>query len=231
MAARWLLVLAVLAVACNKQSSHAPPEHTGSAAPLDRGSAAPDADQVFWKWFVDHADALSKAQLVDVMNQVQEALDKGHHGVFAEVGQDGDSRLLVLTADGDRAVFPDVQHLISGRPELKGWKIVAFRQRDTERDMPTLEMGGVKLERSAVRFVAQRSEDKLDVQLFIPGYVDGQKKLGSLAFLALDHTVGEYDAETKIGALDLLPIERAPANARPLAELPAQVDAPASAPR
>jgi hypothetical protein len=53
---------------------------------------------------------------------------------------------------------------------------------------------------------------------------DAIKTMGQMAFLALDHALGEYDVETKVGAIDLLPLDRAPKSAQPLADLPARID-------
>jgi hypothetical protein len=85
-----------------------------------------------------------------------------------------------------------------------------------------------KLDPGAVLYSAQRNNDKLDIQLYIPGYVEGDKTMAMMAFIALDHTVGEYDTETKIGAIDLLPRERAPKDAQTLDSLPRTLDATSS---
>lgn len=167
--------------------------------------------------------------MVDVMQQVQRALNKQHRGVLAEIGPAGVDRLLVLTADGDRKLFPMILKLFAARPDVEGWKIVAFRQRESNRPMLTFSMSDRELDPATLRYVADRNEGKLDIKLYVPGYAEGEKTLGTMAFLALDHTVGEYDVETKIGGITLLPAEHVPANAHALDDLPVDVDAIGSA--
>jgi hypothetical protein len=45
-----------------------------------------------------------------------------------------------------------------------------------------------------------------------------------MVFIALDHAIGEYDVDAKLGLIDMLPQTQAPATAKPLAQLPSDVD-------
>jgi hypothetical protein len=223
-----LIVIAGFVLGCHKES-----EEGIGPPPTDRhdGSTKTDPDRAFWNWFTDHAQGLAKKpSLIDVMDEVQGELKKQHHGVIAEIGPAGENRLLVLSADGDRKAFSMVQQLFAARPSVIGWKIVAFRPREAKRPMPTIEMNGRKLNPAALRYLAERNGEKLDIQLYVPGYVIGEETVVLMAFLALDHTLGEYDVETKIGAIDLLPIESAVANSRALDDLPHEVDGIIGAP-
>jgi hypothetical protein len=220
----WALLLATGLAAASCGNKAPSPAHD------DRAHASPasdsDPDRAFWNWFVEHAAELATTEpMVDAMNRVQRELDKGHHEIYAELGRDGDERLLVLTADGIKDVFPAVQRLFAARPSVKRWKIVAFRPRDTTRPMFTLDMDGHKLDPATVRYVTHRNHEKLDIQLFIPGYVDKDETMAKLAYLALDHTAGEYDVETKLAGIELLPADHAPSSARALEQLPAELDA------
>jgi hypothetical protein len=91
--------------------------------------------------------------------------------------------------------------------------------------MPTIEADGKKLEVAALRYTSVRNAGQLDIDVFVPGYTDADKALANLVFVALDHTLGEYDVETKLAGITLHPLAQAPADARPLADLPAAVDA------
>jgi hypothetical protein len=222
----------LLVAACNKHADEPPP-------------APPSADQVFWKWFENHAITLAGMKdPVEIVNQIQAELDKAEPDVFAELGSSGSDRLLVLTADGKKDRFDAVKQLYAARPTVAGWKIVAFRQRDdaaehvTQLDKskpeqtapgigaPTsIEMNGKKLDRASLRYTSAPHGDKLDIDVYIPGYTEADKTLASLAFVALDHTLGEYDVEMKIGGIDLHALTEAPATAHPLTDLPREVDA------
>ena len=67
--------------------------------------------------------------------------------------------------------------------------------------------------------------NKLDLALYVPGIGgDDDKNIRYVTYLLLDATLGEYDVETKLGRLDFRSASAKPADARPLAQLPALVD-------
>ena len=183
-----------------------------------RHDTSPDP---FWAYFVDHAAALHAEPLETAMTELQHALDPVHPGVLVELASDGAQRTLVLTADGDRARFPAVEAVWQARPTIAGWDVVAFRQRERERPLSKITSGDRTLDPNTARFVAERAGDKLDVVLFVPGYTERDAKL---AYIALDHVVGEYDAEMRIGAISIVNADHMPARAQPLADLPAELD-------
>ena len=84
----------------------------------------------FWPYFSAHAEQLRAESLEAAMDQLQRAVEVAHHGVIIEMASLHDERTLVLSADGDRAAFPEVQALYAVRPTVPHWTIVAFRQRD-----------------------------------------------------------------------------------------------------
>lgn len=223
------MIAVLLAGACGK-SKDAAPSPTGSAGSAEPGgSAAPAAGQAapFWSWFTEHAAALrADKDLRKTMDTISAELGKASPGVFAEIGADGDNRTLVLSVDGKKDLFPAVQALYAARPTVAGWTIVAFRQRSKAGD--TFELGGHKISSDQIKFVAAASAKpagaKLDLTVFIPSFTTNDE-MGQLGFIMLDHAIGEYDMETRIGAIEFAPLSKAPATAKPLGELPALVDA------
>ena len=186
--------------------------------------AQQDPDKVFWTWFSANAAALSKAEGLEIIQRVQPELAKVNRDIKAELGQDGDRKLLVITADGIRKDFPIVKRVVAAAPEVPGWKIVAFRQRSPE--MRVIEMNGHKLDADTMKFLSSPNGEKLNIDLFIPGYDanNGDSPLAQLAYLALDHSLGEYDVETRLAGIDMHALDTAPANARPFPELVGAVD-------
>jgi hypothetical protein len=251
---RTLVALTWLLVACSGKKDAAPaPSTTHGSAPATTGSSADpwassgfqeasasgsssgeasasgrspaDASKVaaFWKWFEANAETLRKRDDIQAtMLTINGQLDKVDPSVFAEVGRDGDKLALVITADGDKSLFPVVEQIHAARPTVAGWTVVAFRQRD--KSGFTIKMNGKEVKPSQVKFVGAPSGGKLDVELFIPGFTTTDE-MGALGFILLDHAVGEYDMETRIGGIDFAPLSKAPANAKPLTQLPAMVDA------
>lgn len=212
---RTLLILMVAAIACRGDKPPTPAAGSSAAAPVDH-------DAAFWKWFTDHAATLrSDGDLRKTMETISDEIEKSHPGVFAEIGADGDNRTLVLSADGKRDLFPIVAKLYASRPTVAGWTIVAFRQRDEH--PTTIELGDKKIDPATVKFVATEAAGKLDLEVFLPGFTTTDD-MGQIAFVILDHVVGEYDMETKIAGIDFAPLDKAPPGAKMLPELAAVVD-------
>lgn len=218
-----IVVTATLAVvACKKSSSTSRQGAAPTVAPLDAAAQnAAAADSQFWRWFEANAARLrAVSDFVTVMNEIQAELDKEHAGVIAELTEDDKDRVLVLSADGDKKLFPTVQRLYAARPNVAGWSVIAFRPPADPKDPTTkMEMNGKSIDPAKVRFVVVSTGDPIDIDVYVPGYIKDDETMGMLGFLALDHTVGEYAMETRIGGIEWHPIEQAPASARPLVEL------------
>jgi hypothetical protein len=220
------VIALVVASACNDKKTSTPsaPAPTQVAATMDARADSMDVKiKTFWTWFAQNAAALrADDNLERTMTRINEQLEPATPGVFGEIGRDGDKRTLVLTADGAKDLFPLVQQIYAGRPTVEGWTIVAFRPRGTAAEM--LQLGRTEMGLGRLKFVASRDGSKLDVRVFIPKY-DGSEDMQKVAYLVLDHTIGEYDMETKIGVIEFDSIDHAPRAAKPLADLPAAVDA------
>lgn len=217
-----LISVLLVAVACGKHDTSATNSGSASAA---TAAVTPRA-AAFWKWFAANAATLhAEPDLRGVMEKINVELAKVDDGVFAEIGVDGDARTLVLTADGKRRLFPVVQELYAARPTVPGWSIVAFRQRAKPGQPPMrIELGRTKVSPDDVKLVGKPNGNKLDIDVYIPGFTTTDQ-MGEIGFLLLDHVLGEYDMETRIGVVEFHAIGKAPASARPLPELPALVDA------
>ncbi|MBK7401248.1 MAG: hypothetical protein IPJ34_34585 [Myxococcales bacterium] len=62
-------------------------------------------------------------------------------------------------------------------------------------------MNGRKLEPKAMKFIAERHGALFDVTVYVPGFTT-REDFGNILFIALDHVVGEYDMETRIGGIE-----------------------------
>ena len=87
-----------------------------------------------------------------------------------------------------------------------------------------IRIGTVEVDPSALKFTAARNGAKLDVEVFVPGSLSENER-GRIGFLLLDHTLGEYDVETKIGGITFHALADAPTAAKPFAQLTSEVDA------
>jgi hypothetical protein len=212
-------------VACN-QSAAPPAPASIVAAKL---APASEATAQFWSWFTVNASRLASGDLEKAMVEINDHLEPTHRGIFVEIGAGEHVRTLVITADGNRDYFPLVQKVFDVRPaSIPGWKIVAFRQRDAAPF--TIELGGLKLDPKDLRFVAGAgASGKIDLDVFVASYTD-TPELKQALYIVLDHTLGEFDMETKIGGIDFHALSEAGSSARPLLELPRVLDAVVTTP-
>ena len=188
------------------------------------------SDRTFWRWFVDNAQSLLDDEPTTAMERIQTEVDRDHTGVIVEIGEQDDGQLLVLSANGDRSVFPTVLRLVAEQPPLDGWSVVAFRPRAAVA-MSRIASDDWELEPAQIRYIAVKNGEKLDLDLYIPKYTSGNESLDGIVLIVLDHTVGEYDVGMKIGTIGLHALADAPERAALLAELTAEIDELGSAAR
>ena len=198
-----------------------------AAPPVDAGAPR----LAFWSWFAAEEPRLASALAADpekVMDEIQQHLSAQEPGLIVELQvmpKPGRPHGLVISAGGDLKLFPKVKQLVSGAPTLGKFEVITFRPRhDPELE---LSIGGKKVGPSDFTFrETGRQAGKLDLEIAIEGLTpENHDELVRAAFLLLDATVGEYDAETKIGNIDFAPATDAGlAPHRPLAELAPLVD-------
>jgi len=197
---------------------------SASEAVERRNKAGSASTAAFWAWFQKNAAMLrGDKNIRRTMETVSAELEKAHGGVFAEVGGLGEDRQLVISVDGKRELFPAVEEIYAARPTVPGWTIVAFRPRSDPADPFVIEMNGRTLDPRRMKVTTARNGEKLDINVFVPEFTT-LDELGQAAFILLDHLLGEYDMETRIGGIQWAAIERAPATARSLVDLPEVLD-------
>jgi len=184
----------------------------------------------FWRWFGANAERLSRLQpsRERALDDIQEAIHKVDSRLAFDIGiVNGVASELVVSADGNREVFPVVQQLVAAAPAVRGWKVTAFRPRG--RPDAVVERKGVVLDARRIRFASRREGSKISLTIFVPRELGAapQELLFEATLLLLDRVVGEYYVETKVGAIELALIAENALDpgGRPLVELPVVVDA------
>ena len=218
-----MLILVVVAACGGGKKADGSGEGSSAAEPTT--APAGDATAAFWTWFQTNAAQLhADTDLRKVMERISAELAKIDKGVFAEIGGDAKTRVLVISVNGKKELFPKVQAIHAAAPKVDGWSIVAFRQRRAPGDIAKFQLGGKTLDPAQIKFVAKANADKLDLDVFMPSFTT-HDEMAQIGFIVLDHSIGELDMETRIGGIEFLPLDKAPAAAKPLAELPSIVDA------
>lgn len=194
-------------------------------------AAAPEAS--FWTWFAREEVRLAQeARAKDptgAMMEISGHLEAVSPKALAELAIEPDTmhpHTLVITADGDTAQFPQVKKIVAAAPKtLTKWKVVAFRQR---RELgQSIELEGFTAKQEDFFFKETgRARGKVDIEVLVRGMNSANEKpVQQSAFLMLDHLLGEYDVETKVAAISVVPLPEKPApEVKPLKDLAGVVD-------
>jgi hypothetical protein len=194
-----------------------------SAWSLKRSGEAPE--QAFWKWFQNNETMLFDFEKDQEKNfdRLAAEMHKVDPALTFEFGpKEGGRREFVISADGIRSAFPKVEALYAAAPSLGRWKFIKFRPRRRPFDVT---FGNVSVNARSVLVGLKAAGPKADITVFMPGYSPSARKAyTSVAFILLDHALGEYDVETRVGDIEVRVISEAPATALSLEALPATFD-------
>ncbi|MFZ5440586.1 MAG: hypothetical protein ACOZQL_11295 [Myxococcota bacterium] len=219
-----LLVLGfVVALAGCKKDAPAPP------APVAQPKSTAEADAAFWAWVRAHLAELQQVKTgrEPVTAELTAQLEKIEPGLVFELGVGHEPFEFIISADGSVERFATVKRLVAAAGELPGTKVIAFRPRK-DIDGFSMTLGTQKLGGSSLWFTAQK--DQKPGLIAVTVYVEGMtgelpEPVRNAAFMLLEAAVGEFDLETKIGAIDIVAAPEKPAPPlRKLKELPAVID-------
>jgi hypothetical protein len=140
-----------------------------------------------------------------------------------EFGPKAERREFVISAGGIRSAFPAVTSLVVAAPRLDRWRITAFRPRRSS--ISIVEIGKTRVDPADVEFSLLSNGTMIGIHLFVPGFREDSTPHKQIGYLMLDEALGEYDVETKVGLIKMMPSETANTYRRcPIADLPALFD-------
>ncbi|MHB8875143.1 MAG: hypothetical protein ACYC8T_15765 [Myxococcaceae bacterium] len=182
----------------------------GTAALLALGGcrkpAAGAEHKPFWDWVAANSAELSKIERGD--EPIADGLAKQLHYIDGdltfELGPKGAERELIISAGGIQKAFSKVQALVAAAPKLPGWKVIAFRQRKSL-DL-RIGLGGLELGADELWFTAKPDgrAGLIAVTVFAKGLTaENDREVQQAVYLLLDTAIGEYDVETKLGAIEV----------------------------
>lgn len=90
---------------------------------------------IFWTWFAQHqhqylfVNQVDEAERERMFNQMTEALHAYHDRLFFEIGGHAKSETLdlIITAQGIRTLFGEVEALVQAAPKLENWNVIALK--------------------------------------------------------------------------------------------------------
>jgi hypothetical protein len=187
-------------------------------------------DRAFWRWFEEHEDELFRFDPTNIsererlFDELVEQLAKCHDHLAFEFGPPEQlCRQFVISANGDRSLFPVVLRLVGSAPKLKRWKVMAFRPRQDPH--MAVSVNGITVSPEEVEFSLLSNGVIAGIQVFIPGMTEDDMPRKQIAYLLLDTALGEYDVETKLGLIEVLsPSSSTEAERFPFSLLPEMFD-------
>ena len=179
--------------------------------------APKDPTERFWAWFEKNKEDVAvllsdRKRGMAAYERLTTEIQRVHESIMPEVTGDGDeNNVLVISAGGIREAVPAVIALAEAAPRLVGWRIERFRSPRLEGT--TINYQGLEVDPGSIQ-VATRFDEKeplIHVGLVIPGYQEEDKRYLAVAFLYLDHTIGEYNTIMHVGRVNLFASNPLPA--------------------
>lgn len=159
-----------------------------------------------WFLFRERARALATAGAAEcsVYDELLAQLQKIDPGLYLEFSIDPNE--LIVTADGDRNLFPMAHAVVAGAPVLDGWKIRALKPRLGFPE--TVRWEGVLLRVDDLVFEPlELGGSELGLRIFVPGLDDADVEDAHNAVLrAIDHGLGELKFAEAIQSTQVQPL-------------------------
>lgn len=152
-----------------------------------------DAIAAFWSKFEEHAGELDAADSTDapVYGELLRYLHKVDAGIYFEFCSAPGARDLIITADGNSALFPLVRNIVDAAPPIDGWTIFALKPKLGLPETTCWENCVVNLS-DVVFDPLELDGSGLGLHFFVPGIEAKDFRNAHNAILrALDHGLGE----------------------------------------
>lgn len=190
--------------------------------------ATPAAITAFWREFADSEGALHALPLRERVEEGNALLERHLEGLALEMsGGDGDAVVdLIVTAHGSIDRFPLLAQVVAAAPRLQHHAVRAFRERTQQPDFP-IGMDGFELSTSEVLITCSQDDGQAALEIRFAREIpqDFQDHARNMAFIMIDHVLGEYDFAVKVGAVDFVDESADPdAEWTPLSLLPPVFD-------
>jgi hypothetical protein len=162
--------------------------------------------ETFWNWFSDHRIALEDFindpnRDYAIYHLLTEELQKFNELLYPEITVKDDKYILIITPNGISEGIEPTREIVAAAPAFDKWEFVRFRQ---PMDDVSLEQEGLQYESDQIEILPQLDgeEDKVNIMVFIRNMNKDPRAYQTLAFLYMDHILGEFNVITKVGYID-----------------------------
>ncbi len=161
----------------------------------------------FWDWFVENKSDIenfidSNSSDYSVYNTLTARIQTYHKLLFPELTKTGDDKyVLIITPDGRKDGVEPTKKLGESSPSIANWVIKKFRQPN---DDIALNYDGLEYSSDDIEIIPEidPKAELVNIHVFIRNMDEDPKKYQTLAFLYLDHILGEFNTITKVGYID-----------------------------
>lgn len=184
----------------------------------------------FWKWFEGNRGAiehfiLERTTDYSIYEMLSEKLNQYSEFLIPELTQTESNQLVfVISCDGDREGIPFVEELANNAKISGNWLVVKYRQPGP---MELIPFNGLNLKRREIFLTwDQSSSKKHEITFYVRGYTPQDSRYQAATILHLDHTIGEYNAMTRIAKISFrrIGIFQSTKNLKTLDDLKAELD-------
>lgn len=159
----------------------------------------------FWDWFQINSPKLErflKSDLSDfsMFHILTDKIKSYSDLLIPEMTIDNDGNyVLIISCEGMPDGIPFVEKLADSAPIIPNWKIQKYR---SAREPQDLNYQGLNFKFSDIKINHSVNDKKIDIDVYIKDYDKSDNRYLTLAFLYLDHTLGEYNVMTMIGEIN-----------------------------
>lgn len=170
-----------------------------------------DSDPIagFWATFKDNEGQLRTADSADVpaYDVILERLKRIHEDLWFEFGVNEGGAELIVTAEGNRELFPIAEKVVSLAPSVPGWTFLALRPKVGFPESVSWEDLTVNLADVAFRPQDREDSARLDLTLYVSG-LDRKRsvEVHNALLQALDHGLGERAFAEQIAGTSVAPL-------------------------
>lgn len=183
--------------------------------------------EVFWEWFATHEEELRGIRTghEPIIKPLRAALRRYCRGLTWECSVGNvEPKEFIVSAEGNRKLFPAVKRLVGAAPDIPGWTFLALRQPKWPLGLDFLSTpAGSTLNLSDIWFIAKQRGRRYALIIGIKDLTeanDGDLTSGSL--MLIDALLGEQVVATRIRKIGWVALPPNPelADFRPLRTLP-----------
>ncbi len=161
----------------------------------------------FWNWFDENKALLEdliseKSQSYEIYESLSDKLKQYNEFLIPEITSTLENKfVLVISCDGMKQGIPFVDSLTENLRHFDNWEVVKFRQPGPMKSIP---LRGLNLRRNSIFLEWEKTvTGKYKITFYVKGYSSKNDSYEIATLLHLDHTIGEYNAMTKVEGVEI----------------------------